>query len=141
MRVGGIHPLTRKQGGGNSIPVLAKKAGSFTASRLRQMIMLGGCAALHRLFLGGILQTADGILNLAHGLVGFAFGLQLGIAGEFAGGFLDTALSLVCSACNAILIHSRIPFWLHVDAQNVEIMRQFFNLKSAISQNVQTAII
>jgi hypothetical protein len=93
--------------------IRAKKAESAKAFRLaRHTIMFAGAAGLQTLFLGGILQPADGILNLAHGLVGFAFGLQLHIAGYFAGRFLDTALSLVGSACNAIFIHSETPFWL-----------------------------
>jgi hypothetical protein len=52
-----------------------------------------------------VLQTANGVLDLAGGLVGLAFGLQLGVAGDFARGFLDAALGLLRGPFNTIFIH------------------------------------
>src|SRR5579863_3407458 len=37
----------------------------------------------------GVFRAADGVLHLAGGLVSRAFGLQFGVAGHFASGFLD----------------------------------------------------
>src|SRR5476649_1039994 len=53
-----------------------------------------------------VLQTADGVLDLALDLIGHAFGLQLAVADGLAGSFLDLALDLAGRAFDAILVHA-----------------------------------
>src|SRR5476651_2740275 len=55
--------------------------------------------------LDGVLETADRVLNLAGGLLHFAFGLELAVAGHFARDFLDFAFGLLDRAFDAILVH------------------------------------
>src|ERR1700761_2142706 len=52
-----------------------------------------------------VLQPANGILHLAGGLVGGAFGLQLGVAGDLASSLLDCAFGLVGGTFDTILVH------------------------------------
>src|SRR6476620_1515525 len=56
-----------------------------------------------------VLDAADGVLNLAFGLVELAFVLELFVAGDLADAFLDTALDLLAGAFDAVLVHSRAP--------------------------------
>src|SRR3546814_8912441 len=58
-------------------------------------------------------DLADGILDLALGLVGLAFGFQLGIAGQLAGAFLQAALDLLGGAFDAIVVHDVSPGSVH----------------------------
>src|SRR5581483_2135925 len=72
---------------------------------------LNACSVLER-FLGGILDAADGVLRLAGDLVGFAFALQLGIAGHLADGFLHFAFGRFEAAFEAVFVHAvlvRVP--------------------------------
>jgi hypothetical protein len=48
---------------------------------------------------------ADGVLDLAGRLVGLAFSLHLGVAGDLADSVLHGALGLLGRACNAIFVH------------------------------------
>src|ERR1700761_5851716 len=57
-----------------------------------------------------VLGLADSAFDLTFGLVELAFHFQLGVAGDFAGGFLYRAFGLVGGAFDAILIHGRMPF-------------------------------
>jgi hypothetical protein len=50
-----------------------------------------------------ILDAADGVLHFSFYLVGLAFRLQLAVAQDFSGGFLQLALGLFGRALNAIL--------------------------------------
>jgi hypothetical protein len=60
----------------------------------------------------GILHVTDGTLRPTFGLIGFSFGLGLGIAQSFAGLFLDFAGRFFHASCNTILVHGKIPlFW------------------------------
>jgi hypothetical protein len=52
-----------------------------------------------------ILQATDGALHFAYCFVGLAFGLEFGIACQFANCFLHGALGLLGRTLNAILIH------------------------------------
>jgi hypothetical protein len=69
----------------------------------------GGKSPTGGLFLSstcrGARPSADCILHLAGGLVRLAFGLQLGIAGQLSGRFLDGALRLLRRALDTILVH------------------------------------
>src|SRR3569832_1066511 len=56
----------------------------------------------------GVLDAADGVLRLALDLVGLAFGLKLGVAGDLAGGFLDGTLGLIGRAVDPILVHNML---------------------------------
>jgi hypothetical protein len=67
-----------------------------------------------------VLNSADGILYFTGSLVGFAFGLQLGITGYLTGGFLNATLDFGGSALNTILIHYR-SFLKLTASQQVEI--------------------
>ena len=62
-----------------------------------------------RLFVDGFLYrvfySTDRILNLASGLIGFAFGLKLRVAGHFSRNFLYLTFNLLGAAFNAILVH------------------------------------
>jgi hypothetical protein len=70
-----------------------------------------GCSFLKKLnslldnFPQAILHAANGILDLAGGLLGLAVRLQLGVADCLADGFLDRAFDLVGSSRDPILIH------------------------------------
>ena len=57
---------------------------SVTTSRLRRAVVLFLHCVSERVF-----ETADGILNLAFGLIGLSFGLQLFITYRFADGLFD----------------------------------------------------
>src|SRR4051794_39151091 len=56
-----------------------------------------------------VLHAAGGVLHLALDLVGLAFGLQLRVAGDLAGRFLDLALRLIEGAFDPIVVHVRLP--------------------------------
>ena len=74
----------------------------------------------------GVFRAADGVLHLAGGLLGLAFALQLGIAGDLAGGFLYCALGLIGGALHAILVQDdstvlcRQGFQSHIPALGSE---------------------
>jgi len=57
-----------------------------------------------------ILGAAHRILQLALGLVGSAFGLKLGIAGDLTGRLLDSALGLVGGTFNSVLVHDQLQW-------------------------------
>ena len=61
---------------------------SVTASRLRRAVVLFLHCVSERVF-ERVFETADGILNLAFGLIGLSFGLQLCITYRFADGLFD----------------------------------------------------
>ena len=56
----------------------------------------------------GVFDAPDGVLHLAGHLVGGAFGLQLGVAGDLAGRFFQAALGLRRGTFNAILDRSGV---------------------------------
>src|SRR5918912_3346226 len=63
--------------------------------------------------------TAHGALNLAGSLVGFALGLQLGIAGHFTGCVLDSALGpLRLDSALGPLRRARCPILTHLGLRN-----------------------
>jgi len=53
-----------------------------------------------------VLDAADGILNLALDLIGFALGFGLAVTGYFSGNFLNLAFDLFDRAFDAILVHA-----------------------------------
>ena len=55
----------------------------------------------------GVLHAADGVLDLALDLIGLAFGLQLLVAGDVAGRFLDLAAHVFGGAFDSIVIGHR----------------------------------
>ena len=55
-----------------------------------------------------VLDAADSVLNPALGLVGFAVGLQFGVAHYLADAFLDGAFDLLRGAHDAIFVHGWI---------------------------------
>jgi hypothetical protein len=61
------------------------------------------------LLLQCVLQAADGVLNLALGLLALSLGGQLRIADGLTGRLLDRALRLLGRACDAILVHVVTP--------------------------------
>jgi len=77
--------------GGESPPLLARPLGSLLDDLPH-----------------GILQAADGVLDLALGLLGLAVRLQLGIAGYLADGFLDRAFDASRGSRDPILIHDHL---------------------------------
>jgi hypothetical protein len=66
-----------------------------------------GVAGLLRQNASGLLEAADGVLDLAFGLVGLAFGLELRIAENLAGAFLEVALELLGGAFHAVVVGHR----------------------------------
>lgn len=78
-----------------------KKGGPQPAFSLQAAISIIATRDVADLVLG----AADGVLNLAFGLIHFAFSVELGVTGDFTGGFLDRALGLLGSPGDAILVH------------------------------------
>ena len=52
----------------------------------------------------GVLQAANGILDLALDLIDAAFGLELFITGDLSSGFLDVAAQIFGGTVNAIIV-------------------------------------
>src|SRR3954467_12126173 len=57
----------------------------------------------------GVLDAASGVLELALHLVGLAFGVQLRVAGDFAGRFLHLALGLIEGTLDPVAVHFSSP--------------------------------
>jgi hypothetical protein len=60
---------------------------------------------LFRCVADGVFRATDGILHFAFRLLSGTFGFQLGVAGQFAGGFLDCAAGLFGRTGNAVIVH------------------------------------
>jgi hypothetical protein len=63
---------------------------------------------LFKRFTNCILKAADGILDLALGFLGLAFGFRLFVSKQLSRGFLETARDLLERSFDAILIHDQI---------------------------------
>jgi hypothetical protein len=56
-----------------------------------------------------VFDAADRILNFASGLIGLAFGVQFGVAGDLANSLFHFAFYDLCRTGDAIFVHENSP--------------------------------
>ena len=76
---------------------------------INPVVPKGENSGLNPLSPQGVLEAADGVLNLSLGFVGPAVCFQLGISCCSARGLLNFALSLLCRSLHTILVHDFSP--------------------------------
>jgi hypothetical protein len=66
--------------------------------------MCGKPGGTRLLFLEGVFDAANRVLDLAFDLLGLAIGLELGVADYLAGRFLNPAYDLFCRSCDPVFV-------------------------------------
>src|SRR5262249_2683680 len=76
----------------------------FLTPSFQRLGLIGLVAA----FLGGVLHATYGVAHFAFHFVHLSFRLELLVAQDLAGGFLDGSFGLIGHTLDAILVHCRL---------------------------------
>src|SRR5260221_465557 len=103
--------------GGRTAALAQKRPGPGNAclpgpSETENSVLLFVALGVARRLAGRVTHAADGVLHLASGLLDFAFGPHLLVAGDLADGFLHAASQRLGRTFDAILIHRASPLRL-----------------------------